>query len=147
MNTKKIFHLISYLQYPLILAGVLFIFRTFLTGFETLWENYNYTLIFFGVGISFSTLQDTSKTQNKLSLRIWQNPKSGKVFIVIMTLMTFFFTIIGLIGLMISEHSILREIAVGLTVLGIGFINMLKAAIEMFENHRIDKNPAVEIIE
>ncbi|MCC5928086.1 MAG: hypothetical protein JJU28_02470 [Cyclobacteriaceae bacterium] len=147
MHTKKIFHLISYLQYPLIMAGVFFIFRTFFTGFDTLWENYNYTLIFFGVGISLSTLQDTNKTQNKLSLRVWQNPKSGKTFIAFLTLMTFFFITIGLIGLIFSEGGILKEIAVGLTVLGIGFINLLKAAIEMFENHRTDKNPAVEVIE
>ena len=46
---------------------------------------------------------------------------------------------IGLVGLL-SKDTILSEISLGLIVLAIGILGVLKAAIEMFENHRLDKN-------
>jgi len=33
-----------------------------------------------------------------------------------------------------------ESVAMGLTVLGIRMLGMLKAAMKMFENHRLDKN-------
>ena len=49
---------------------------------------------------------------------------------------------IGLIGVFSSSENIHQEISFGLVVLGIGYLGVLKVAIEMFENHRLDKNPA-----
>ncbi|MEQ9101170.1 hypothetical protein [Imperialibacter sp.] len=45
----------------------------------------------------------------------------------------------GMFGYFASENDIIKELAFGVVVLGIGLIGMLKAAIEMFENHRKDK--------
>ena len=42
-----------------------------------------------------------------------------------------------------SKDEIPKNITFGILVLGIGVIGMLKSAIEMFENHRKDKNANV----
>ncbi len=96
-------------------------------------------MLFMGIGISFSTLQDTQKTQNDFSKRIWENPTKGKVFLTLMGLFTLLLLIGGLIGFFLSDSSVLNELSLGLIVMGIGFLGLLKAAAEMFENHRLDK--------
>ena len=67
-----------------------FAFKPYLYGLdylkdnpEVMFDNLNSVLIFMGLGISFSSLQDTSKTQNELSKKIWQNPRKGKIAIII----------------------------------------------------------------
>ena len=97
-----------------------------------------------GLGISFSTLQDTTKTQNKFSRKIWENPKKGKIAIFAISLMTLFIIVNGLIGYFNTTDSRLKELSSGIIILGIGMIGLLKSAIEMFENHRKDKNVAIE---
>lgn len=139
MKSKLLFHKISYIQYPLMLIALFFMFKPYFTGFEMIWENYNNALIFMGLAISFSTLQDTQKTQNKISKKVWENPRKGKIFLVIMGLTALFFILSGMYGIFISENGIFKEVSFGMFVFGIGFIGMLKAAMEMFENHRLDK--------
>lgn len=92
-----------------------------------------------GLGISFSTLQDTSKTQNKFSKRIWENPKKGKALILFLSIAAALIITLGLIGLYMPENEMYKDLAIGMTVMGIGTIGLLKSAIEMFENHRLDK--------
>lgn len=139
-NPKKVFEKISYLQYPAMLLGLFFTIKPYFVGFDTIWENYNYALIFIGLGISLSTLQDTNKTQNNLSKKIWQDPKKGKIAIVGIAILAAAFIIVGLYGLYVSPNEVLKQLAFGTIVLGIGLIGMLKSAIEIFENHRVDKN-------
>jgi len=74
MTVKSIFHAISYLQYPLVAIAMYFAFRPYFGGLNQLgeksdliFEGINNALIFFGLALSFSTLQDTSKTQNNFS--------------------------------------------------------------------------------
>ncbi|MFV8226477.1 hypothetical protein [Christiangramia aquimixticola] len=45
----------------------------------------------------------------------------------------------GITGYFKTTSGILSEISYGLLALGIGYIGILKVAIEMFENHRLDK--------
>ncbi|MFY0627161.1 MAG: hypothetical protein JXR07_12750 [Reichenbachiella sp.] len=98
-------------------------------------------LVFVGISFSLSTLQDTTKTQNKLSRKIWEHPKKGKIALATIASTAVIFITIGLIGFLGSKENIHQEISFGLIVLGIGLIGLLKAAIEMFENHRKDRNP------
>lgn len=148
MNSKKIFQKVSYLQYPLMLVAIYFVMKPYFTGFETIWEDYNFALIFMGLGISFSTLQDTTKTQNKFSKNVWQNPKKGKIALGIMAVITFYIILSGLFGIYFSESKILQELSFGMVVLGIGMIGLLKAAGEMFDNHRLDQNqPNIKRVE
>jgi len=104
------------------------------------WVTLNTALLFLGIQIGISTLQDTTKTQNKFSRKIWEHPKKGKITLLLMSFMVVFFLIMGIVGYFKSTENIHKEISFGLIVLGIGLIGMLKSAIEMFENHRQDKN-------
>ena len=120
-------------------AGLIYSFMPFLNGFESVWEYYNNTLIFMGVGISLSTLQDTTKMQNELSRKVWENPKSGKLFLGIISASALLMILVGFYGLYSAEDTVLEELSLGVLVLGIGLIGLLKSAIELFENHRLDK--------
>ena len=88
-----------------------------------------------GLGISFSTLQDVTKTQNKLSKIVYQNPKYAKLFIVYVFLLTLFCLLFGLYGFLFSSNHKINQISIGFVVLGIGILGMLKTAIEMAEYH------------
>jgi len=83
-------------------------------------------------------LQDFTKTQNKLSKKIWESRRKGKVFLGMIVGWILFFLIFGIIGLYSTNIQILREVALGSIVLGIGCIGMLRVAIEMHEHHRKD---------
>lgn len=142
MTIKKIFHIISYLQYPFLLIAIYFyIYFLISINQENInWIDLNKTLLFFGVSISFSTLQDTTKTQNKVSKKIWENPTKGKIFILILSILTILLITVGIKNYMTTTNNLFKEISFGLIVLGIGLLGLLKTAIEMFENHRLDKN-------
>ena len=144
IDTRDLFHKISYLQYPLILIGAYFSLMPYIQGFHTLWENLNNLLIFMGLAVSVSTLQDTTTTQNKLSQRIWEDPLKGKIVLGLIVGLVFFFILTGIFGAFFSTDERLNQLSFGLIVLGIGVIGLLKAAIEMFENHRLDKNTVSE---
>jgi len=57
-----------------------------------------------------------------------------------MSLLIFLVLILGLIGYLISGNGILKDLSIGFIVFGLGMFGLLKAAVEMFENHRKDKN-------
>lgn len=139
MSAKKIFHLISYLQYPLVIARGYYCLKPYWNGFQLDLSDINNVLIFFGLSISFSTLQDTTKTQNKLSRKVWESPVKGKIFLTIICLFAAFVIGFGLYGIFKSEAKEIREIAFGCVVLGTGLIGLIKAALDIFENHRKDK--------
>lgn len=103
------------------------------------WVELNSGLVFYGIGLSLSTLQDTTKTQNNLSKRIWEDPQKGKAFLRLLGVMIAFFLIVGLIGYFRVSEGIFKDISFGLIVIGIGLIGLLKSGSEMFENHRLDK--------
>ncbi|WP_258098204.1 hypothetical protein [Marinoscillum pacificum] len=145
-TTTRLFHLVSYLQYPFNLVGFWYlikIYKILFTGFDgnlkPMLPDIQNTLVFMGIGLSFSTLQDTTTTQNKFSKKIWQSPRKGKLFLLSIGICMSIMLTIGLVGLL-SKDTILSEISLGLIVLAIGILGVLKAAIEMFENHRLDKN-------
>lgn len=147
MNFKLFFHYISYLQYPLMLVALYFTVSPYLSGIVNIKENpnlifekLNNSLLFFGLGISFSSLQDTSKTQNKFSKKIWENPKKGRFVIITLCLSILIYLIMGIIGFFSTKEGILKDLSVGLIVLALGMFGLLKAAVEMFEYNRIDKN-------
>lgn len=146
MKVKSAFQIISYLQYPLMLLAAFFIIKPYINGLEFLKQNpnlffinYNNALIFFGIAISFSTLQDTTKTQNNFSKKIWTNPKKGRKMIFLLSLVTFSTLILGVFLYFFSNNIKLEKLSFGVVVLGIGLISFLKTAIEVFENHRSDK--------
>ncbi len=144
VRPQQVFHVISYLQYPIMLLAlglyVPFVVALFDARFE--WGMLNQVLILMGVSLSFSTLQDTTQTQNKISKRIWQDPRKGKLVLAFMAVMALLLIVSGLLALLVWQVDETESVAVGVTVLGIGMLGILKAALEMFENHRRDKHPA-----
>lgn len=142
MNTfRQIFHRISYLQYPLLLAALVYYipFVQALMQKQIEWGLLNQVLILMGVAFSFSTLQDTTTTQNKVSEKVWSHPFWGKAMLLLIAFMAFAFIVFGLVATLYWKTDLSQSVAVGITVLGIGLVGILKAAIEMFENHRSDK--------
>ncbi len=126
--------------------GLFFSMKPYFNGLEYLktnpdiiFENFNNALIFIGLGISFSTLQDTTKTQNTFSKRVWENPKKGKIYILYSTILTFATLSFGLFGYFFSKNEKIIQLSFGIIVLGIGLIGFLKTGLEIFENHRLDK--------
>lgn len=136
MSPKNLFQKLSYLQYPLMLAGLFFALKPYFVGFDTLLENFNHALLFMGIGISFSTLQDTTKTQNAISKRVWEHPKKGKAMLSVLAVTAGWLILLGLFGTFFSKSAALQQVSTGMVALGIGMIGMLKSAIEMFEHHR-----------
>jgi len=146
-STKQIFHILSYLQYPLLILAIYFSIKPYFNGMEylienisILFENYNYFLIFMGLAISFSTLQDTSKTSLNFEKKIWENPRKGKRIIIMISLTTFLILAFGIFGYFITNNENINELSFGAIVLGIGLIGFLKTGVEIFDNHRNDKN-------
>ena len=134
-KAKDFFHKISYLQYPIMAAAIFFCYRPLLSGLENIWADYNKGLVFLGLGVSFSTLQDTTKTQNKLSKRIWENPRYARIFLIFLSFLIVVFIGMGLVGMFLTDIQALQELSFGFLIFSIGMLGMLKAAVEMAENH------------
>ncbi len=137
-NVKKTFQIVSYLQYPFMVLGLLFFLKTtyditYLGLKNTFLPNLNTALVFYGIGVSFSSLQDITKTQNNFSKKVWENKRKGKIALYSMTVFVFLLFILGGIGYFGSRNKVLNELSIGIIVFGIGFIGLLKVAIEMYE--------------
>ncbi len=139
-NYKLYFQYLSYLQYPLMVIALYFAYAPLFFGSDNFFESFNKSFLFIGLGVSFSTLQDVTKTQNKLSRIVYQNPKYAKIFILYMFLLTAFCLLFGLYGFLFSTNEKVNQISVGLVVLGIGVLGMLKMAIEMAIYHSQQKS-------
>lgn len=143
-SVKQLFHYISYLQYPIMLVALLHVGWMYydllvLETVDSMLVHVNNGLLFMGIAISFSTLQDTSKTQNKFSRRIWEHPKKGRIMLIILFAAAMLLIAIGAMGLVSTAGNALSELSLGVLVLGLGMMGLLRVAIEMYENHRLDK--------
>jgi len=132
----------------LVLAGLYYVLQPYFGGLDNLrgnlesyFEAVNLGLVFTGMAISFSSLQDPTKTQNKLSRKVWEHPLKGKIFIVFICLIMLSCVIMGLVGYLYTAEGVIRQVSVGLITMGLGMLGLLKTGLEMFEHHRLDKNP------
>lgn len=137
-SVKQIFQIISYLQYPFMVLALFFTFKmlyevSYLGLKELFYSNLNTVLVFMGIGVSFASLQDVTKTQNNFSKKIWKSKRKGKLVLLSFTLFVFLLFIFGGIGYFGSENKVLNELSIGMIVFGIGLMGMLKGAIEMYE--------------
>ncbi len=138
-NMTRLFNAVSYLQYPFLLIALFYVATPYFTGFDGIWASFNKALIFAGLAISFSTLQDTTKTQNNFSRRIWENPRKGKLALLTIAFSAAVMLLVGLYGFFAAAESIVKEVAFGMLMLGISYIGLLKSAIEMYGNFRSDR--------
>ena len=141
-KVKKLFNAISYLQYPLLLVALGYVVYPYFAGFDAFWTSINNALIFSGLAISFSTLQDTTKTQNNFSRKIWEDPRKGMLALMVISGTTLVFLVLGIFGFFVSKGGILKEVSFGVLMLGLGYVGLLKVAIEMHDHHRVVARPA-----
>jgi len=141
MNNKLFFHYLSYLQYPLLIGVLYFTYKLNSSerNLNVRLEMTNNMLVFMGLAISFASLQDTKKVSFKLEKKIWENPKTGKLFIRFLMTSTILLLIFGIFGYFISENENIKVVSFGIIILGVGLLGMLKTGMEIFENHRKDK--------
>lgn len=140
-KVKRLFQAISYLQYPLLLVALGYMVYPYFGGFDTFWTSVNNALVFSGLAISFSTLQDTTKTQNDFSKKVWEDPRKGMLALMVISGTTLLFLALGIFGFFVSKGGILKEVSFGVLMLGLGYVGLLKAAIEMHEHHRVEARP------
>ncbi len=125
------------------LLGLYYAYEPLLFDVDSYTSSVNKAMVFLGLGISFSTLQDTRKTHYKLASRIFGSPRWSRYFIIYLIVLIFLITGAGIFGLFFSGNDFLEQLAIGFIVMGISLIGMLKAAVEMAENHQRKPSEAI----
>ncbi|GAB5562867.1 MAG: hypothetical protein SynsKO_45140 [Synoicihabitans sp.] len=141
MRTRRLFHLISYLQYPLGAVALYFAFSPYFDGFEITDEkipliisSINKMMIALGLALTFASLQDTQKLSLKIEKYVWTKPLWAKLTVGGIVLMTLLTTLAGSIGFFFATNDVARELSFGAIVLGIGLTGFLKTALEVYQN-------------
>jgi len=138
-DARQFFQWLSYLQYPALLVAFAYAARPLFTGMEGMLDAYNNALLYAGVGVGMSSLQDPAKTQNKMSKKVWQDPRKGRLLLWLISAQALLPIVLGLVGAALATNTALSQLALGLVAFGLGMIGLLKTAIEMREHHRLDK--------
>jgi hypothetical protein len=146
VEARQAFQWLSYLQYPLLLVSMVYVVKAMLaletlktTGWGPVIDLANMVLLYAGVAIGLSSLQDPTKTQNDVSLRVWQDPAKGRLLLWVLAVYSLSTIVVGLIGASMAKDTAISQLALGLVAFGLGMIGLLKTAIEMREHHRLDR--------
>ncbi len=146
LEARQVFQWLSYLQYPMLLVTTVYMVQALIAlaafktaGWAPVLDAANLVLLYGGVAIGLSSLQDPSKTQNKISQRVWENPAKGRLLLWVLALEAFVPIILGLVGASLAKDTAVSQLALGLVAFGLGMIGLLKTAIEMREHHRSDR--------
>lgn len=148
-SVRDVFQWVSYLQYPALLVALAYMVKSALsassiaaTGWAPLYDDWNYALLFAGVGIGLSSLQDPSRTQNEMSRRVWQDARKGRWMLALLAFYALGTMVVGLAGAYLADSTAVNQLSLGLVAFGLGMVGLLKTAIEMREHHRLDRQPA-----
>lgn len=125
----KIFHYISFIKYPILIIGVYYFYKPYFSETKNIFENFNYGLIFIGLGLGLDSLKDYGKL-TWFDKKIYHKPKIAKYYFIILGLLILSIIIAGMIGYFNAKENVLKELSIGFIVLGIGTIGMLKAGIQ-----------------
>ena len=139
ISARQIFQWLSYLQYPALLVALAYAARPLFNSMDGIFDAYNSALLYAGVGVGMSSLQDPSRTQNKISKRVWEDPRKGGVLLGLISVQALLPIVLGLLGAALAPTAALSQLSLGLVAFGLGMIGLLKTAIEMREHHRLDK--------
>ena len=149
LSVRDVFQWVSYLQYPALLVAVGYAVKAALSiatagadGWSPVFDDANYVLLYAGVGIGLSSLQDPTRTQNDVSRRVWQDPRKGRWMLVLLSFYTLTSMVAGLVGAYLADTTVVNQLSLGLVAFGLGMVGLLKTAIEMREHHRLDKQVA-----
>ena len=139
VSARQVFQWLSYLQYPAILVAFACAAWPLFHGLEGALEAYNRALLYAGVGVGLSSLQDPAKTQNQMSKRVWEDPRKGLLMLWLLSAQALLPILLGLLGTALAPTTALSQLALGMVAFGLGMIGLLKTAMEMREHHRLDK--------
>jgi hypothetical protein len=134
-----VFQALSYLQYPALLVALVYAGRPLLGGWAGAFEDWNYALLYAGVGVGLSSLQDPTRTQNELSRKVWQDPRKGALMLWLLSFQALLPILVGLVGAYLATSTVLNQLSLGLVAFGLGMVGLLKTALQMFEHHRSDR--------
>lgn len=143
-DPRDLFQAISYLQYPLMLVALAYAIKPYITGLDGFWVDMNYGLLYAGIGIGLSSLQDPTRMQNDVSRKVWQDPRKGRLMLTVITASSLGMILLGLAASYQTRSEIMQQVSMGVFSLGLGMVGLLRTAIEMFEHHRLDKNATDE---
>lgn len=132
----KYFHYVSYLQFPFLIIGLYYSYRPLFVGMKDMFSDYNMSLFFFGIGMSFSSLTNMRK-RTKIGDKIYAHPKRAKWWLIYMIVLIIVIFTLATITMFITKDERFQEFGVGLFVLGIGTIGLLRMsldAIEFYQN-------------
>ena len=149
VSIRDVFQWVSYLQYPAMLAAIGYTAKSAWTvshlgstGWSPVFDDWNYVLLYAGIGIGLSSLQDPARTQNEFSKRVWQDPRKGRWMLVLLSSYSVAPMVAGMVGAYLADTTVVNQLSLGLVAFGLGMVGLLKTAIEMREHHRLDKQPA-----
>ncbi|GAA4277837.1 hypothetical protein [Aquimarina mytili] len=136
-KTFKIFHYISFLQYPFLIIALYYCYKPIIFESEDFASDYNFGLLFLGIGLSFTSLADIKK-RTKLGDRIFGKPKNAKRWIIYLSILIVIIFTLGIFTMFFTKHQELKDISVGLLVLGIGIIGLLRMNLEIIKTYQED---------
>ena len=149
VSIRDVFQWVSYLQYPAMLAAIAYTAKSAWTashmgpaGWSPVFDDWNYVLLYAGISVGLSSLQDSTRTQNDVSRRVWQDPRKGRWMLMLLSAYAMGAMVVGLVGAYMAESTVVNQLSLGLMAFGLGMVGLLKTAIEMREHHRLDKQPA-----
>ena len=149
MSVRDVFQWVSYLQYPALLVAVGYAVKAVLSvaatgadGWSPVFDDANYVLLYAGVGIGLSSLQDPARTQNEVSRRVWQDPRKGRWMLALLAFYALGAMVVGLAGAYLADSTVVNQLSLGLVAFGLGMVGLLKTAIEMREHYRLDRQSA-----
>ncbi len=138
-EARQVFQWLSYLQYPAMLVAFGYAALPLFKGLDGMLDAFNSALLYAGVGIGLSSLQDPTRTQNDVSRRVWEDPRKGYWMLWLLTVQALLPIVLGLAGTALASSAALSQLSLGLVAFGLGMIGLLKTAIEMREHHRRDR--------
>ncbi len=136
-KTFKIFHYISFLQYPFLIIALYYCYKPLIFDNQNFAENYNLGLLFIGIGLSFTSLADIKK-RTKLGDKIFGNPKNAKLWIIYLGILVLSIFSLAIITMFFTKKPELNQISIGLFVLGIGTIGLLRMNLEIIKTYQPD---------
>jgi hypothetical protein len=143
-DARQVFQWLSYLQYPALLVALGFALWPLFHRMQGMLDAYNNALLYAGVGIGMSSLQDPTKTQNKVSRKTWEDPRKGLLVLWLLASQALLSIVLGLLGTALADSTALSQLSLGMVAFGLGMVGLLKTAIEMREHHRLDKQVGTE---
>jgi len=139
VEVRQVVQWVSYLAYPALLVAFGYAARPLFNGMDGMLDAYNSALLYAGVGVGMSSLQDPARTQNRMSRKVWEDPRKGRWMLWLLSAQALLPIVLGLLGTALADSATLSQMSLGLVAFGLGMIGLLKTAIEMREHHRLDR--------